>query len=229
MSTTPTGVSPAFTLGISGWIGGYDCATTMRPWESIAGPPMTAYNTQSGTITGTDVYLYGDGAATNPAETVKDVRAPNENQDVILAIDVVYQPPPVNLGNIAGSSTPYTNVTAITTNAEYTVTGGSWMDRTTPTPPTPWPLRQRRVGASLPTWNGQTFELYLFRRHQRCRKGHDRRPDDQPSRGILYELAATGNGDRRHPADRTDHSQLRRRRFVQLHPDIQRLADRLRK
>ena len=89
-----------------------------RPGESIAAS-MSYYNTSSGNQS-VETYLYGYVLPTNPALTVMEVAATNNNNIHILAIDVVDQPPPVNLGNAANNASTPDNTTAITTNAGAT-------------------------------------------------------------------------------------------------------------
>ena len=73
-----------------------------------------------------------------------------------MAIDVIDRPPQVNLqGTIAGSATPYTNVPAITTNAQYGVTGG--LDGSGDTYSAS-ALAAAGAG-SAPSWNSNPFDL----------------------------------------------------------------------
>ena len=142
------GTTDFFTLAVSDWTAGYDGGGTTAAWESIAAS-MGSYNTASGSQ-GTETYLYGYVLPTKPGLTVMDLRAPNDNNIKILAIDVVDQPTQVNLGSAINNANPPDNVTAVTTNYEATQ-GGTGIDGSGDT------YSANALGGSSVTWNTQTF------------------------------------------------------------------------
>jgi hypothetical protein len=144
------GTSDTFTLGLSSWTTGYDGTKTTEPWESIAST-MIYYNSSTGKQS-SPAYLYGYVLPTNPGKTVMDLRASNNTTNRILAIDVVDQPPPVNLDNAIDNASPVDTVTALTTNYEANY-GGSGLDGSGDV------YSINALGGSSLTWNGQTFDF----------------------------------------------------------------------
>jgi hypothetical protein len=145
------GTSESYNLAVSSWSQGYNGASTTAPWESIAAS-MGSYNTSSGNQSGEETYLYGYVLPTNPSETVTALAVPNFISIHILAIDVVDQPPPVNLGSISDNDTPPPNTTAITANSGATW-GGSGIDGSGDV------YSANALGGSSLTWNSQTFNF----------------------------------------------------------------------
>jgi hypothetical protein len=144
------GTTDFFTIGSSGWTTGYDGGTTTAAWESIAAS-MSSYNSSSGSQA-TPTYLYGYVLPVNPNLTVQDLRAPNNNNIRILAIDVVNQPVQANLGNIANSVTPPDNVEAVTPNAAYSGNGVG-IDGSGDT------YSLSAIGGSTVNWNAESFNV----------------------------------------------------------------------
>ena len=100
------------TLGFSDWGSGYNGAGTTAPGEAIV-LDMSYLNTYTGgtevqTTTGAGTYLYGYIIPINPAKLLTGLTLPDNPNIKIVAIDLVNQPPQVNL-------TSYFNTVAITT------------------------------------------------------------------------------------------------------------------
>ena len=132
------------TLGFSDWNQGYNGATTNAPGESTV-VTMSYLNTYTGgaeskTYKGT--YLYGYVIPVNSAKTLTSLVLPNDSNIKILAIDLISQPPQVNLSS-------YFNTIGLTTSGSSVAgqLGGSKSYSST------------AIGSSTVTWSGNTFNL----------------------------------------------------------------------
>ena len=116
---------------------------------------MGTYNNSSGTQTG-HVYLYGYVIPVNSSQAITSIVFPTNSKVKVLAIDLVDQPPQVNLGNGAGYSSP-ANISALTFNS-----GASWdgtgLDGSGDTY-SATALASLAGSATSITWNSQVFDL----------------------------------------------------------------------
>jgi hypothetical protein len=133
------------TQAFSDWQNGYTGTLgTTAPGESIA-VAMNTYLSPTAVVN-THVDLYGYVFPVNPTETVSYLLLPDDPSVVILAIDEVYQPEQVNLGDATNSAAPAFNTIGISTNARTAVTGGAST------------YSANALGNTV-VWNGQTFDI----------------------------------------------------------------------
>ena len=133
------------TVGFSDWGTGYNGAGTTAPGEAVV-LDMAYLNTYTGgtehqTSTSTGTYLYGYIIPINPAKSLTGLTLPNNSNIKIVAIDLVNQPPQVNL-------TSYFNTVAITT-AGSSVSGQLGGSKS---------YSSSAIGTTV-TWGTSTFDL----------------------------------------------------------------------
>ena len=133
------------TLGFSDWNQGYNGAGTTAPGEAIV-LDMPYLNTYTGgtevqTTTMHGTYLYGYIIPINPAESLTGLTLPDNPNMKIVAIDLLNQPPQVNL-------TSYINTVAITT-AGSSVSGQLGGSKS---------YSSSALGTTV-TWGTSTFDL----------------------------------------------------------------------
>ncbi len=117
------GTHDTFTQGFSDWVSGYNGTLgSTAPNESVA-LTMRSFIGPTGVVS-RNVNLYGYVFPLNPAKTVDYVQIPNDNAIKIVAIDEVYAPEQVNLGDATDSQSPAFNVDGISLSPLTGVTGG---------------------------------------------------------------------------------------------------------
>ena len=133
------------TQAFSDWQVGYTGTLgSTAPGESVA-LTMNTYLSPSAVVN-QHVDLYGYVFPVNPDKTVAYIQLPDDPSVIILAIDEVYRPEQVNLGDATDSASPAFDAIAISTNLDPVVTG----DYST--------LSANALGNTV-TWNGQTFNI----------------------------------------------------------------------
>ncbi len=108
------------TLAFSDWRYGYNGAGTDGPGESTV-ISMSYYNSFSGgvdTKTSGNVYVYGYTIPVNPNKTATWLAVGNNNAIVLLAIDLISQPPQLNMGYGSSSTRLPYGAVGITTSLD---------------------------------------------------------------------------------------------------------------
>ena len=142
------------TLAFSDWQKGYNGANTNAPGETtvLSMNSYEQYSSGHDVSTTGNAYVYGYTIPVNPNKTATWLSLGNNNAVMILAIDLISQPPQVNLGhaNSSGVTLPY-NEMGISTYADWNQGGIDSAGDTYSAAAAPAGL-----GNSV-NWNGQTF------------------------------------------------------------------------
>ena len=134
------------TIGFSDWNNGYNGGGTNAPGETtvLSMPYLNTFTNGAEAQTSTNAYLYGYVIPINPAESLTGLVLPNNPNIKIVAIDLVNQPPQVNL-------TSYFNTIGITSNGSGVAgqIGGNDIESYSST----------AIGGTTVTWGASTFNL----------------------------------------------------------------------
>ena len=153
------GTDDVYNQDMSDWMGGYTGPGTTAPGESIAGTTLD-YNDASGEQSG-KVYVYGYDIPVNPGKTVEYVKFNNNNNEIVLAVDLINSgTPQVNLaapGSSLGTNTSF-NAVGITLDDASSYYDGTNDGVTGGINHSGESYSANELGTTL-TWDGQTFNF----------------------------------------------------------------------